>query len=573
MKKLVTALLAVAMLLSLGAVIFAADSQPSYTLVTHWDFEGDTPYADKATSGSTSDTLTPGSNNITVSDGIVTIPDLAGGLSASGDQGTDLYSFKNKTILIKAKTVRENGGMVTALFSKQELIAYMENHGEMKGGIKYHTSSAGKNVNGDVQVTNLGYRMYALTVAYDEVSGATTFDAYISNSEIPNSADDFVKIIESTTDVDVNPDQAGKVYIGERWDRLDKTEGVDTYVDEVKIFDGVLTAEQLAAESPKTKAKGSYTLVSHWDFEGDTPYADKATSGNAETLNATGNVTVTNGVAYIPDGENYLSASGAQGTDLYSFKNKTVLIKADMQRNPPNMVACLFSKTNLFGYMCENAKTGTLRYNTDANEGKNVKGEVVVCNNGYRMYAITIAYDETAKTTTFDLYMSKVEVPTSAADFEKIITQTVANDVTPEKDGDFLLGKRWDHLTQMRYIENYIDDVKVFDGVLTPEQMVAESPTSVIGDSTGDNTGADTDGEATDTQPSTPVTPVLPDGITTDKNDEGTDNDAQATQPEATGAADTTSEDDGGCGSFAAIGAVGMVAVAAAFVGFRKKKE
>ena len=165
----------------------------------------------------------------------------------------------------------------------------------------------------------------------------------------------------------------------------------------------------------------AYDLVAHWNFEGETPYADKATEGTADPLTVTGNVTVKDGVAHIPDGENYLSASGAEGTELYSFKNKTILVKADIQRPDPHMVACLFSKKDTLGYMIELTLKGTLRYNKADGTGQNVKGDVQVANNGYRMYAITVEYSELTGKSTFNLYMSTKEIPTLVEDFVKVI--------------------------------------------------------------------------------------------------------------------------------------------------------
>ncbi len=317
----------------------------------------------------------------------------------------------------------------------------------------------------------------------------------------------------------------------------------------------------------------AYDLVAHWDFEGDTPYADKATTGTADPLTVTGNVTVKDGVAYIPDGENYLSASGAEGTDLYNFRYKTVLIKADIQRPDPHMVACLFSKKDTLGYMIELTLKGTLRYNRADGSGQNVKGDVQVANNGYRMYAITMVYSDLTSKATFNMYMSTKEVPTSAEDFVKVIEQTT-DEVILDNVGDIFLGKRWDHLTQERAVVSYIDDVKIFNGLLTTDDMVAESPKTTLEpnvmETEPEQTEADT--ESDDTEPIIPSTPINPNAGKETVGNNDTTNEAGDT--EDTAGTDTTDrEEKTGCGSYVTISIVGVAACAFACAAYRKKKR
>ena len=237
----------------------------------------------------------------------------------------------------------------------------------------------------------------------------------------------------------------------------------------------LLTVGTGAAESD------SYKLVTHWDFEGEGSdiYADKAKFGVADTLTPNGTVTVKDGVAEILDGANYITASSAEGTDLYNMKDKTFLIKAKLDKFG-GTVAGFFSKENVFSYGIqgpstdENNKAAALYVN-----GTNLKGtgNTPIDVGEYRMYAITFDYDEETGKTVINLYMSTKEFPTSAEDFSLLVTVTEKMNV--ENAGELLIGKRnAGHKESNRNLNTYIDDVKLFDGVLTTEQLVANSPLS-----------------------------------------------------------------------------------------------
>ena len=292
-----------------------------------------------------------------------------------------------------------------------------------------------------------------------------------------------------------------------------------------------------------------------------------------------GAVTIESGVATILDSgstSSYMTATVAENSDLYNFKNKTVLIKARVDKGA--MVGGFFAKENSFAYgIGNNGAFAKIYYNGSTTGGDGIEE---INGDEYRMYAVTLEYDEVMAQTTITLYASNKENPTSADDFV-VQVSSLLDIKNLEGTGDIYIGKRGsNHVASVRNLDTYVDDIKIFDGILTPAQMVAESPTSVLNGSTGGdtgNTGGDT-GADTEPTPIIPVTPVLPGSSTTDtQGSTSTDGDAEATQTEAqatdSSAADTTAEEDGGCGSFVAIGVVGVVAVAAAISGSRKRRE
>ena len=341
---------------------------------------------------------------------------------------------------------------------------------------------------------------------------------------------------------------------------------------------------QLGTVAFAAGTQDSYTLLTHWDFEGDTPYADKATGGaSSDALTANGAVTIEDGVAFIPQEEgNYIMASGAADTDLNSMANKTVLIKVKLIREPnTNLVSGFISKEGVFSYGVYGATTGdsgatpygsVIYYNGIAN----VKaGDPLTCGE-YRVFAMTFSYDETTQKTTIKQYMSTKEVPASADDFALVNELADADNVKLSSTGDFILGKRnTGHYTKNRQLPTYVDDVKIFDGVLTVEQLVAESPTTTVG---GTPTGGENDSTGGEGDDITPITPVIPNGSTnntdnTEKEETGDTTSTQGVDESANTTDDTTADAENGCGSSVAIGVVGVVAIASALTLSRKKRK
>jgi hypothetical protein len=218
---------------------------------------------------------------------------------------------------------------------------------------------------------------------------------------------------------------------------------------------------------------------------GDAVYQDKATSGNTDdNLNeGVGNVTIANGVASILDSNStssYMTATVAKNTDLYCMADKTILIKAKLDKGANT--SAFFGKDKVFAYGVQGATTGTnnksaaLYYNSYAAYA--TKGTTPVAVDEYRTYAITLDYDETTKLTTITLYMSSKEDPTSAADFDIQVCATALDmpDARINRESEIYIGKRGaDHVTKTdRNLNTYVDDIKIFDGVLSTEQMADE---------------------------------------------------------------------------------------------------
>ena len=250
----------------------------------------------------------------------------------------------------------------------------------------------------------------------------------------------------------------------------------------------LLTSFPISATNTEVETQSYHSsLITHWDFEGEGAeiYADKATSGTSDdTLTATGDsIVVNDGVAYISDTVgNYLSATGTEDTDLYDFKNKTVVVKAALVNHADgrSVVAGFISKESAFAYFLGNDSSGNVSNMLIRVNNKNnvLVGEATVMEE-FRVFAMVMEYDEAANTLTAKYYMSTKEVPESAADFQLMVEQTV--EITTEytvvtSDKDLILGRRYDHTDAARNLRSYFDDVKVYSDVLTLDEIAADCP-------------------------------------------------------------------------------------------------
>jgi len=261
----------------------------------------------------------------------------------------------------------------------------------------------------------------------------------------------------------------------------------------------------IAANADDAETQEAYhPLITHWDFEDDPTteedetYLDKADGD--DTLIKMGNVTVTDGVAYVPSVENvYLSASAGteeNPTDIYDMSNKTIVTKAKVVVSGTRPgVGAMFAKVNSFGFGIDNsepAKTQPLLYW----ESKNTTSPQIVTNtvstepmvfDEMRVFVMTFSYDTTDGINKYEVrqYMSTKENPESAADFILMAKISGQKSSTSQyqsaymaTEGELILGKRYGQTNKDRALDVYFDDVKIYEGVLTPAQLVDDnSPT------------------------------------------------------------------------------------------------
>lgn len=351
-----------------------------------------------------------------------------------------------------------------------------------------------------------------------------------------------------------------------------------------KLFAILLAALTLitmcVAASATTSTAATYhsSLVTHYDFDGETPLADKATGGvSSDALTANGDATVNDGVAYVSDAAGaYFSASGADGTDLNSFTNKTIVLKANLSNADGSRsgVAAFVAKGNSFRWILQNQSANNVSFLTMRMNGSNQGstdtdiGTVGAAMGEWRIYVVTFAYDETTHVATGTTYMSTKEVPESATDFTLVSTTSATANVDGDGNptdtvltsaSDFLLGKRDDHTEKDRDLVCYFDDVKVYSSVLTLAEVAADAPTTAVATvattTAATTTAASTTAASTTTASTTKATTTA------------------ATTVEDTSAEETTAAEEGGCGSAIGAGSAALIASCAGIASVVKKKK
>ena len=187
----------------------------------------------------------------------------------------------------------------------------------------------------------------------------------------------------------------------------------------------------------------------------------------------------------------------------------------------------------------------------------------------YRVFAMTLDHDDVTGKMTIKQYMSTKEVPTSAEDFTIVHELKDLDGVAYESADDLILGRRfgWLGADVDRQLATYIDDVKVFDGVLNASELATESPKTTVVDAPAEDDNGEENGEENDEI--VPTTPIKPDNIpNVSDNDEDTN---ASTNEVSTDTTDTLSDEGSGCGSYVGIGAVAIVAVSASMVLSKRK--
>lgn len=243
-RKLIMILVVLTMLLQTGTVVFAAETTSlDYTLVEQWDFtkvvNGD--YSGLLADRKLNDDHVASANGIAAVSADVTTN--TGGnyhylcTLNSACSGTDrpLYTLKNKTVVMKAKIECDDTDVHGCLLTRN-------------GATEDFFPITSQMITGE-------YRIYAISVTYNEDSETATKSLWMSKNEYPQSAADFTCI--STADVPdddvinldaLDPGVSGvkrNVYFGAK-DGSVTDPGCSTYFDDIKVYNGILNASDLA---------------------------------------------------------------------------------------------------------------------------------------------------------------------------------------------------------------------------------------------------------------------------------------------------------------------------------------
>ncbi len=210
---------------------------PEDVLVAHWDFEGSSPLADKATAGAVSDTL---SGDITVANGYATLADGTSAYLSADGTSTDLSQSGEMTVVLRARI--ENASEAV-LLNKDS--SYFINLGSSANVI---AGAAGvDNVNNEGIALN-EWTTVAL-VLRNNAEGLLTAEVYVNNDENPEAIDfkPYNRFGIGTATIATN---SNALNIGGN----DNAHIGDIDFDDIRIYSAALTPAQLAELSYSSPA-------------------------------------------------------------------------------------------------------------------------------------------------------------------------------------------------------------------------------------------------------------------------------------------------------------------------------
>ena len=261
MKRTISIILALVLgtcALALPINATPTESTLSDHLVTHWNFEGANPYADKAVNGLTTDDLTAGADVVPNTDGTVTVPYTAGGyLSAPGAGQCDLLNLQNKTIVVKYKAtaIAESNTMMlckTAAFEyRYQTTANLE-PGIIRVRSCANGTNSAKRIIDDSSVTWQGedeWRYLIMSFSFNTTDYTFEDNYYISSSAYPQTKSDFENIATYT---EANTTKTlSKNYLSSSYDFVigkesatDGAKGITWCFDDIKIYDKALSLDE-----------------------------------------------------------------------------------------------------------------------------------------------------------------------------------------------------------------------------------------------------------------------------------------------------------------------------------------
>lgn len=252
-------------MLMFSTVTVGADEPNDFSehLVTHWDFEGESPYQDKATMGKSLDTLVP-NGDVSVKDGVVTISNTFESYMTAAGRGdsNDLHSFQNKTIIMKLMVNDIDPSYAhssTPIIKGASFQVSFElfDEGDMQSPSDVHFRVWDGSGSSDDRITNVGgvdtynwtgadgkFHYVILSFSYDSETEMLTQSYYFSTDAYPKSIDDFSLLFS-----DVLP-ASGNVLTSNSSLMLGKSKAAETIrragysFDDIKIYDVAMTIEQ-----------------------------------------------------------------------------------------------------------------------------------------------------------------------------------------------------------------------------------------------------------------------------------------------------------------------------------------
>ncbi|HBF14287.1 MAG TPA: hypothetical protein DDW30_01110 [Clostridiales bacterium] len=309
-------------------------------LISHWDFAGTDPLADKAPAGTTSDTVEIKGSSVVTRSGTLYIPDYVQGDTVQyvsiADSPDLLRSAEDRTFFIVFKTDK------TFTTEKSDSMELASQNGALRLGVQNSGApfiSTNPHAMGENRADTSGMTCPAntwitLAVAYEKREGGATVSTFFRAGD-----GDWVATSGAFSDAtqtwqednsDAGKQDGNALNIGRNVIKSYKTTwGGNLTIDDIRIYDKALSGAEVETLNHES-ADGH--LISHWNFAGSDALADKAEGGSTvDSMQLFGAASVRDGMLLIPDSVNGNTVNYAQIADsadsFRSADSRTLFIR------------------------------------------------------------------------------------------------------------------------------------------------------------------------------------------------------------------------------------------------------
>ncbi len=227
----------------------------SDALISSFDFTGDTDkerLSDKATNGSSGDTVRLVGDGCALRDSALYISDAAGSyamIEAGAD--SDFSNLGNTTLACKVMiSDGVNNSAVAGILSQKGTYTLYFSNGTLKRrvNLSYHVGEEKKTLESLSETPVDVWRVFAITTRADPATGCGYITVWRSTCETPTSGKDFEKIFaQSVSGADATLLRStSPFYLGRRYGDLDRDRGLKSVFRGIKLYNQVLSTDQLA---------------------------------------------------------------------------------------------------------------------------------------------------------------------------------------------------------------------------------------------------------------------------------------------------------------------------------------
>lgn len=495
MKKLLSILLTLTMVMgALVVVPFTASAESlDDHLITHWDFAGENPLADKAINGNSKDNLTQsGDYGFSYAGGVAYFYRDEGGNIGSklggsyralycSDSADLLRTKEDRTIYIK---FRVSSGIEAIDVVNQYDAIYLKKD---KNGTKYSGSTTSADIGTNWWCMNYPFKdgeWTTIAVSYDKNNDNNSFK--ITTAFMTETQDWLSFTRNSEKDQTWDSDGDSNFYIGDTTSKSGKWG--DLQIEDIRIYDKAMTVDEMKSISvTQETAIEESALLSHWDFAGDYPLNDKATVGSANQdnleISTSDGVTIKDGTVTLKQG---LDSNGlhrflyVENSDdlLRTLKARTIFIRFKSSRDDEQLELLSQNDAVRMGYNLNSS--GTYHFTTSPEYGSENKAETTNMTYSKDTWiTIAVSYE---KTNNGLIYInSHVKNGASAWVSQEITRYDTAQTFTgTDSSGsvynagvyDLYVG-RLHGGNGMWHGDLTFDDIRIYDGVLSAAQIAS----------------------------------------------------------------------------------------------------